>query len=46
MTNDPDTKAAGFEHLLALFEHTHTAMQQQAARSVDRALVVRNSSRL
>lgn len=42
MTNDPDTKAAGFEHLLALFEHTHTAMQQQAARSVDRALVVRN----
>lgn len=32
----------GFEGLVDLFEHTQTAMQKQAAHSVDIALVVRN----
>jgi hypothetical protein len=32
----------GFEGLVGLFEQTQTAMQTQAARSVDIALVVRN----
>jgi len=32
----------GFEKLINLFEQTQTAMQKQAARSVDIALVVRN----
>lgn len=32
----------GFESLVGLFEQTQTAMQTQAARSVDIALVVRN----
>ena len=32
----------GFEKLIGLFEQTQTAMQHQAARSVDIALVVRN----
>ena len=31
-----------FEKLVGLFEQTQTAMQTQAARSVDIALVVRN----
>jgi len=32
----------GFDSLVGLFEHTQTAMQTQAAKSVDIALVVRN----
>jgi len=37
----PDS-TEGFERLVGLFEQTQTAMQAQAARSVDIALVVRN----
>ena len=42
--NSEKTKdqAIAFEKLLALFEHTQSAMQVQAASSVDIALVVRN----
>ena len=31
-----------FTELISSFEHTHTALQKQAVRSVDAALVVRN----
>lgn len=37
-----DKQNAGFEGLVGLFEQTQVAMQTQAARSVDIALVVRN----
>jgi predicted nuclease of restriction endonuclease-like (RecB) superfamily len=37
-----ETQRIGFEKLLALFEHTQATMRNQAARSVDIALVVRN----
>lgn len=43
--NDMDAspeKKVNFEQLIGLFEQTQTTMQQQAARSVDLALVVRN----
>ena len=36
------TTEVGFDGLVGLFEQTQTAMQKQAARSVDIALVVRN----
>lgn len=42
MGDDANRKAVDFEGLVSLFEHTHRTMQMQAARSVDRALVVRN----
>ena len=34
----------GFEGLVGLFEQTQTAMQSQAAKSADIALMVRNIS--
>ena len=37
-----DSQKLQFDGLVTLFEQTHTAMQNQAARSVDIALVVRN----
>lgn len=37
-----DTTGMDFNKLLVLFEQTQTAMQNQAARSIDIALVVRN----
>ncbi len=42
MGEDANRNAIDFEGLAALFEHTHRTTQMQAARSVDRALVVRN----
>ncbi len=38
----PTTSHPGFDGLVGLFERTQIAMQMQAARSVDLALVVRN----
>lgn len=38
----PDESRLGFDKLVNLFEQTQTELQRQAARSVDRALVVRN----
>jgi len=38
----PEENGTGFDKLVELFEQTQTAMQSQAARSVDIALVVRN----
>jgi len=43
MSNERQEKyEIGFDNLIGLFEKTQTAMQMQAARSVDIALVVRN----
>ena len=39
---DTDKHGLGFDRLLEIFEQTQAAMQLQAARSVDIALVVRN----
>ena len=41
-TEHTENTEVGFEGLVGLFEQTQTAMQSQAARSVDIALVVRN----
>ncbi len=41
---DTDKHGFGFDRLLEIFEQTQAAMQLQAARSVDIALVVRNRS--
>lgn len=42
MAGTADNTEVGFDGLVGLFEQTQTAMQTQAARSVDIALVVRN----
>lgn len=41
-TEHTENSEVSFESLIGLFEHTQTAMQSQAAKSVDIALVVRN----
>jgi len=41
-TEHTENTEVGFDGLVGLFEQTQTAMQKQAARSVDIALVVRN----
>ena len=41
-TEDTENTEVEFDDLVGLFEQTQTAMQTQAARSVDIALVVRN----
>ena len=41
-TEHTENMEVGFDGLIGLFEQTQTAMQSQAARSVDIALVVRN----
>ncbi len=40
--SDSNERELGFENLVGLFEQTQTALRNQAARSVDIALVVRN----
>lgn len=42
MVNETSASDPDFSRLLAALSHTHHALQQQAARSVDIALVVRN----
>jgi len=41
-TEHTENTEVGFDGLIGLFEQTQTAMQKQAAKSVDIALVVRN----
>lgn len=42
MEGTAENTGVGFDGLVGLFEQTQTAMQKQAAKSVDIALVVRN----
>jgi predicted nuclease of restriction endonuclease-like (RecB) superfamily len=42
LQTEPDSREIAFKTLVGLFEQTQIAMQQQAARSVDMVLVIRN----